>query len=197
MEQPPPTFTGNDPLDPSRLSLNNGIHQGDFFIGPPLPCVNPTTVRNMVEYLAKRDGTNEFMCLKVLSISAEGESSDDRQGKVLLHNERLILSLLNDQPGVIHHHGLFTHRNHYILVLDCLLAHEYDTDGRYKDFINLQHYVIKRKKLHEREALEMFHNVLTTVRLLHSVSKLIQFLTKILCACMKEKNNIVQNKVCC
>lgn len=170
MEHSPPAFTGNDPLDPSRLSLNNGIHQGDFFIGPLIHSVNPTSVRNMVEYLAKRDGTSEFITLKVLTISTDVESSDDRQGKVILHNERLILSLLNDQPGVIHHHGLFRDRNHFILVLDCLVAHEYDSDGRYKDYINLQHYVIKRKKLHEKEALEMFHNILTTVQMLHSVS---------------------------
>ena len=172
MEQAPPIFIGNDPLDPSRLSLNNGIHQGDFFVGPPIHSVNPTTVRNMVEYLAKRDGNNEFIILKVLSISSESESNDDRQGKVLLHNERLVLSLLNDQPGVIHHHGLFRDRNHFILVLDCLVAHKFDSDGRYKDYINLQHYVIKKKKLHEREALEMFHHILTTVQVLHAVSKL-------------------------
>lgn len=170
MEQPLPAFIGNDPLDPSRLSLNNGIHQGDFFIGPPIHSVNPPTVHNMVEYLAKQDGTNEFAILKVLSVSSDGESNDDRQGKVLLHNERLILSLLNDQPGVIHHHGLFRDRNHFVLVLDCLVAHEYNSDGRYKDYINLQHYIIKKKKLHEREALEMFCNILTTVQMLHAVS---------------------------
>lgn len=170
MEQTLPAFTGNDPLDPSRLSLNNGIHQGDFFIGPPIHGVNPTTIRNMVEYLAKRDGTNEFVTLKVLTISSDSETNDDRQGKVLLHNERLILSLLSDQPGVIHHHGLFRDRNHFILVMDCLVAHDYDSEGRYKDYVNLQHYVIKRKKLNEKEALEMFHSILTTVRVLHSVS---------------------------
>jgi serine/threonine-protein kinase 40 len=167
-----PVFTGNDPLDLSRLSLNNGIHQGDFFIGPPIHGVNPTTVRNLVEYLAKKDSSDEFMILKVLSTSSDGDSSDDRQGKVLLHNERLILSLLNDQPGVIHHHGLFRDRNHFILVLDCLVAHKYDTNGTYKDYINLQHYVIKKKKLNECEALEMFHNILMTLQVLHAVSKI-------------------------
>lgn len=165
-------FTGNDPLDPSRLSLNNGIHQGDFLIvGSPIHGVNPNTVRNLVEYLAKRDSSDEFMILKVLTTSSGSDSSDERQGKVLLHNERLILSLLNDQPGVIHHHGLFRDRNHFILVLDCLIAHEFDTDGRYKDYINLQHYVIKKKKLSEREALEMFHDILLTLQVLHAVSK--------------------------
>ena len=163
-------FTGNDPLDRSRLSLDNGIYRGDFFIGPPIDNVNPTTVRTVMESLAKRDGTDEFMTLKVLTISADNESVDDRQGKVLLHNERLILSLLNDQPGVIHHHGLFRDRNHFILVLDCLVAHEYDSNGRYKDYINLQHYVIRKKRLNEKEALEMFYNILTTVQMLHSVS---------------------------
>ena len=167
-----PIFAGNDPLDPNRLILNNGIYQGDFFIGPPIHNVNPTAVRNVMEYLAKKDNSDEFMILKVFSTSENDSVNDERQGKILLHNEHLILSLLNDQNGVVHHHGLYTHRNHFILVLDCLVAHEFDSDGKYKDYINLQHYIIRRKRLHEREALEIFHNVLITLQVLHAVSEL-------------------------
>ena len=161
---------GNDPLDPSRLTLNNGIHQGEFYVGPQIPAVNAPPVRNIVEFLAKRDDSgDEFVTLKMLMLSKEGEASEDGQGKVLLHNEHLILSLLQDQPGVIHHHGLFKDRKHFILVLDCLVAHNYDCDGKYKDLVNLQRYVIKEKRLKEREALELFCTVLTTVKTLHKV----------------------------
>jgi len=161
---------GNDPLDPNRLSLNNGLHQGEFFLGPQIPAVNASPVQNIVEHLAKRDdGTDEFVTMKMLLLSQKGVPSGDGQGKVLLHNEHLILSLLQDQPGVIHHHGLFKDRRHFILVLDCLVPHEYDHEGKYKDFINLQHYVIREKRLNEREALELFCTALSTVRALHKV----------------------------
>jgi len=35
------------------------------------------------------------------------ESQDEKQGKMLLLTEYSLLSLLHDQIGVIHHHGLF------------------------------------------------------------------------------------------
>lgn len=37
----------------------------------------------------------------------EEETQDDRQGKMLLHTEYSLLSLLHNQDGVIHHHGFF------------------------------------------------------------------------------------------
>ena len=160
---------GNDTLDPNRLSLNNGIQQGDFFVGPVVPPVNATPVRNIVEYLAKRDGSDTFATLKVLHVSQERDTDEDRQGKLLLHNEHLVLSLIQDQPGVVHHQGFFKDRNKFILVLDCLITHPHDVDGIYKDYINLQHYVIKKKRLEESEALELFFNVLLTVQALHKV----------------------------
>ena len=161
---------GNDPLDPYRLILHNGLNQGEFFIGPHLPAVNASPVQNISEHLAKREGSDDFVCLKVLTVSTEGETVEDRHGKILLHNEHLILSLLQDQPGVIHHHGLFRDRNRFILVLDCLVAHDYDLSNRYRDLINLQHYVIREKRLREGEALGLFCCVLTTLEAMHRVS---------------------------
>ena len=38
---------------------------------------------------------------------SDEETQDDRQGKMLLHTEYSLLSLLHDQDGVIHHHGFF------------------------------------------------------------------------------------------
>lgn len=37
----------------------------------------------------------------------EEETQDVRQGKILLHTEYSLLSLLHDQPDVIKHHGFF------------------------------------------------------------------------------------------
>ena len=39
------------------------------------------------------------------------EAQDEKQGKMLLLTEYSLLSLLHDQKGVIHHHGLFKVEN--------------------------------------------------------------------------------------
>ena len=178
--QPPQGMVGNDRLDPTRLTLNNGINHGDYIIGPLIQPVNGTPVRNISEYIAKRDGTDEFVVLKVLTLNGSSNSGgggsdsseqNEDQGRMLLYNELSILSLLQDQPGVVHQHGFFREKNYVILVLDCLVGHEYDKDGRYKHFENLQHYVIREKKLCEREALEVFGSALATVDALHQVSR--------------------------
>jgi serine/threonine-protein kinase 40 len=161
---------GNDTLDPTRLTLNNGINHGDYIIGPLVQPVNGTPVKNISEYIAKRDCTDEFVVLKVLALNGDSDPSNEEQGRMLLYNELSILSLLQDQPGVIHQHGFFRERDHFILVLDCLVRHDFDKDGRYKHFENLQHYVIREKKLSEREALEVFSSALATVNALHQVS---------------------------
>lgn len=38
---------------------------------------------------------------------SSGETQEERQGKMLLHTEYSLLSLLHNQDGVVHHHGLF------------------------------------------------------------------------------------------
>ena len=134
--------------------------------------VNTAPVRNVVEYLAKQVNSDKFVTLKVLTVANDGEGREDRQGKVLLYNEHLILTLLQNQPGVIHQHGLFRDRNSFILVLDCLASHDLDPAGRYRDLVNLQHYVIKEKRLREKEALELFCGILSTVKSLHKVREL-------------------------
>ncbi len=161
-------FFGNDPFDLSRISLNNGLQQGDFFIGPQVNFINHA-VKDITEYIARRENADQYVILKVLHHDNDENTDGHSQGKVLLHNEHLILSLLQDQPGVIHHHGLFKYRNKFVLVLDCLMSHEFDKNGLYKDFINLQHYVIQKKRLQEREALEIFRNVMSTLKDLHQV----------------------------
>lgn len=54
------------------------------------------------------------------------------------------------------------------LVLDCLVPHDYDL--RSHDFINLQLYVIKEKKLCESEAAVILYNTVSVVNDLHQVS---------------------------
>lgn len=54
------------------------------------------------------------------------------------------------------------------LVLDCLIAHEFEPQSM--AYINLQQYVIKEKKLRECEALLIFRNIVSIVERLHKVS---------------------------
>lgn len=54
------------------------------------------------------------------------------------------------------------------LVLDCLCAHDFS--DKTADLINLQHYVIKEKRLSEREAIVIFYDVVHVVEALHKVS---------------------------
>lgn len=168
MSETSSTLIGNDPFDPSRISLNNGLQQGDFYIGPPVNfCSHP--VKNITEYIAKRENCEEYVIFKVLHSTTQEETSSGSQGKVLMHNEHLILSLLQDKHGIIHHHGLFKYRDKFVLVLDCLVTHEYDKKGLYKDYINLQQYVIMKKRLQDIEALEIFCSIMTIVKDLHQV----------------------------
>ena len=46
--------------------------------------------------------------LQILTLEDNNrERQDDRQGKMLIHTEYSLLSLLKTQDGVVHHHGLF------------------------------------------------------------------------------------------
>ena len=53
-----------------------------------------------------------------------------------------------------------------ILVLDCLVPHDFS--DKTVDLINLQHYVIKEKKLTEKEAIVIFFDI---VRVVESLSQ--------------------------
>lgn len=102
---------------------------------------------------------------------------------MLLHTEFSLLSLLHTQDGVVHHHGLFQDRTcelvedtesgrmvkkmkkRICLVLDCLCAHDFS--DKTADLMNLQHYVIKEKRLSERETVVIFYDVVRVVEALH------------------------------
>lgn len=142
---------------------------------------------SIVQCLARKDGTDDFYQLKILTLEERGdqgiESQEERQGKMLLHTEYSLLSLLHTQDGVVHHHGLFQDRTCEIvedtessrmvkkmkkricLVLDCLCAHDFS--DKTADLINLQHYVIKEKRLSERETVVIFYDVVRVVEALH------------------------------
>lgn len=87
---------------------------GPYLLGPKL---GPSPVKSIVQCLARKEKTDDFYQIKILTLRSEGqpETQDDRQGKMLLHTEHSLLSLLKDQEGVIQHHGLFKVINFQIL----------------------------------------------------------------------------------
>ncbi|XP_023845001.1 serine/threonine-protein kinase 40 [Salvelinus sp. IW2-2015] len=167
------------------IAGSNAKRAGPFVLGPRL---GNSPVPSIVQCLARKDGTDDFYQLKILTLEeradAAGETQEERQGKMLLHTEYSLLSLLHNQDGVVHHHGLFQDRAYEIvedpeanngkvrrlkkricLVLDCLCAHDFS--DKTADLINLQHYVIKEKRLSEREAIVIFYDVVRVVEALH------------------------------
>ncbi|XP_078617367.1 serine/threonine-protein kinase 40-like [Branchiostoma floridae x Branchiostoma japonicum] len=157
---------------------------GPYLLGPRL---GNSPVQSIVQCLARKEATDDFYSIKILTLEdGRRETQDDKQGKMLLHTEYSLLSLLHDQEGVVHHHGLFMDkawepptdastkqladrpgriRNRLCLVLDCLCAHDFSDQTA--DLINLQHYVIKEKKLSEKETIVIFYDVVRIVDALH------------------------------
>lgn len=157
---------------------------GKYLLGPR---IGSSPVRSIVQVLARKEHTDQFYTLKVLTLEdPDKETQDDRQGKMLMHTEFSLLSLLHDQDGVVHHHGLFKDQaleeveistqpskvemtgrvvQRLCLVLDCLLPHDFSAAT--SDYVNLQHYVIKEKKLTEKEAVVVFYDIVRIVDNLH------------------------------
>lgn len=156
---------------------------GPYLLGPR---IGSSPVKSIVQCLARKEGTDNFYTLKILTLENGGhERQDDRQGKMLIHTEYSLLSLLRHQDGVVHHHGLFKdeaweerevdqagkveftgrRRKRLCLALDCLIPHNFSDQN--SDLINLQHYVIKEKKLSEREAIVIFFDIVRVVECLH------------------------------
>ncbi|XP_018020571.1 serine-rich adhesin for platelets [Hyalella azteca] len=90
----------------NKVRKNRRMYRaGDYWLGPYL---GSSPVNSVVQCLARKVGTDEFYTMKVLTIyEGEDETQDDRQGKMLLHTEHSLLSMLKDTPGVIGMHALF------------------------------------------------------------------------------------------
>ena len=153
---------------------------GRYLLGPRLGL---SPVKSITHCLGRKDGTDKYFQLKVLSL-VEGErggkeSQDERQGKMLLHTEHSLLSLLQGVKGVVQKHqtfmdtvaqeeeGKYTGKmvRRIVLVLDCLAPHDFSLQTR--DLVNLQHHVIRQKKLSEKETLVIFYAVIEIVCTLH------------------------------
>ncbi|XP_058017518.1 serine/threonine-protein kinase 40-like isoform X3 [Ahaetulla prasina] len=91
------------------ISGSSTKRAGPFILGPRL---GNSSVPSIVQCLARKDGTDDFYQLKILTLEDKNDHGTEtqeerRRGKMLLHTEFSLLSLLHNQDGVVHHHGLF------------------------------------------------------------------------------------------
>ena len=192
-DNPPSTFD-----DYTRLAgmpvFPHVRRSGNYLLGPKLG-ISP--VKSIIQCLARREFTQEYYQLKLLTLSSAGssnkgggmsigeETQDEKQGKMLLHTEHSLLSLLDGMEGVIRKHDFFTEfclheedvgrgrlvyngkkTRRICLVLDCLSPNDFTSTT--SDLINLQHHVIREKRLSEKETLVVFYNVVGIVERLHT-----------------------------
>ncbi|KAK2706074.1 serine/threonine-protein kinase 40-like isoform X2 [Artemia franciscana] len=147
---------------------------GPYILGPSL---GPSPVKCISQYIAKHGESSKFRTIKVMALkNLEDEVADDKQGKMLIHTEKSLLSLLRGERGVTQCHGLFQETvesdpgqlplRRLFLVLDCAVPHDFDPESAWK--INLQQYFMKEKTFTEKEALTIFWAIVNVVERLHS-----------------------------
>lgn len=173
--------------------------------------ISTSPIECLQQRLARKEGTNEFFILKILTIDDDPKTEKEArilmQARILMHTENSILALLKDMDGVIHGHEFFTDwafeeklservdrkplvqiytgrvLKRIILVLDCVYPHEFEP--RSSAYINLQQYVV-RYKLTEKELLGIFRKVVEVVEKLHDRNIIHRDL---------KLNNVVLNRV--
>lgn len=162
---------------------------GPFVIGQKL---GSSPMSSIVQCLARipNDASDKFYVIKVLTLPEDSSDNtkDDFQGKSMIHTEYSLLSLLENQEGVIQCHGLYKDvaleelevedefgkpklvysgkiKQRISLVLDCLHPHDYSPES--KHHVNLQKYVIQEKQLAEKTALKIFYHIVRVVDDIH------------------------------
>lgn len=149
---------------------------GPYILGPR---IGSPPVRSVAQCLARKQGTNDFYCIKILTLPEPGqENMDERQGKMLLLTEFSLLSQLKDMAGVVHCQDFFKDTawdphlqknvRRLCLVVDSLMPHDYDSNSHH--LINLQHHVIQQRRLPEKEAVLIFWDIARIVQQLHKVN---------------------------
>lgn len=61
------------PLFGTVITLTNRLQHCQFFVGPKVTSISPSPVKTISEYIAKRTDSEEFVTLKMLSLSPEGQ----------------------------------------------------------------------------------------------------------------------------
>lgn len=160
---------------------------GDFIAGPEIRGNTAGPLNCIKTFLAKRG--NEFFKLKVLTVdNPDDHNKEVVQGKMLLHNEMILLENLKGCAGIERCHGMFIDyiqdersksptkikslpRKRITLVLDAVSdksCENWMNINQVNYNISLQEY-ISRHKLTEREALLVFYEIVKVVERIHSI----------------------------
>lgn len=157
----------------------------DFKLGPEIKGNSAGPLNCIKTYLAKKD--EEFYKLKVLTIDNADDTKQTKevvQGKMLMHNEFILLEILKGCTGIEQCHGMLVDYVHdektkpartkkrITLVLDpvCDKSCENWMNINQSNYnISLQEY-ISRHKMSEREALNIFFEIVKVVERIHASS---------------------------
>lgn len=165
-----------------KVVISHVKRAGPLLLGPQLAT---SPVKCVTQCLARRDKTDDFYTVKILTLpgAGEGETTDDIQGRILIHTEYNLLKKLQGQKGVIKQHGIYKDiaeeeveiggrgystgrtQTRMCLILQCYMPHDYSP--RYANLVNLQQLIIKEKRLQESMAVKIFYNVVEVVNRLH------------------------------
>ncbi|ODM88703.1 Serine/threonine-protein kinase 40 [Orchesella cincta] len=91
---------------------------GEYILGPE---VGNSPIKTITSYLARKDQTDDFYIIRMLTLKASNEKDTiyDIQGKSLLHTEHSLSSLLSQETGIVHQHGMFRVSSCFILNFKC------------------------------------------------------------------------------
>lgn len=159
-------------------------------MGPEIKNGNVTGPLNCIKvYLAKKN--DEFYRLKVLTVDTNTDDKDTKtkeleaQGKILLHNEYVLLEILRSVEGIERCHGMFVdyvqdetskspskskHLNKRITLILDPVSDKLDWMNVNSSCHNvtLQEF-ISRHRLSEREALHIFYDIVKVVERIHQI----------------------------
>ncbi|CRK99340.1 CLUMA_CG012563, isoform A [Clunio marinus] len=162
---------------------------GNYIVGPEIRGNTAGPLQNCIKtFLAKTE--DGFFKLKVLTVDNPDDFKQSKevvQGKMLLHNEFMLLENLKECPGIERCYGLFVDfiqdekpgspmrtknlLKRITLVLDPVSDRSCENWMNINEVnynISLQEY-ISRHKMTEREALVVFYEIVKVVERIHSV----------------------------
>merc|ERR550534_1495288 len=156
-----------DHFDPSLVGLVVPPHTrraGKYLLGPKLG-VSP--VKSIVQCLARLENSDQYFQVKLLTLysgSGRHHRDETQDQKHDFFTEMCLMEESNPGNGS---KSIYNGRKlrRICLVLDCLTPNDFT--NRTQNLVNLQHHVIREKKLSEREALSIFYNVVCVVYKLH------------------------------
>lgn len=182
---------------PNSFTLENRI--GPYLIGPQ---IGTSPVKSITQYLVRKENTYKYYMAKVLSMNCS--TNDNKSGRMLLHSENSILTLLKNHPGVVQHRGFhkdvtYNPKNGKVqerlcLIVDCLTQHDYDEESY--DFLNLQQHVIQAKRLSERETIRIFTSIVQVVQSLHELHVVHRDLKLVNMVLYKKTQKIILTNFC-